>query len=226
MEERFERTKLVLGEAAISALLLRRVAVFGLGGVGCYAVEALARAGVGELGLVDCDVYTPSNLNRQLFATQSTLGRKKTEAARERVLDVFPQCRVEIYDMKFLPDTEFDFGKYDYIVDAMDMVSAKLAIIGRARAAGVPVISCMGTGNKKDPTMLEVGPIEKTSVCPLARVMRRELKARGIRGVKVVFSREEPAKGMGRTPGSTPFVPAAAGLILAAEVVKDLTQTE
>ena len=223
MDERFSRTELVLGSEAIGKLQKSRVAVFGLGGVGCYAVEALARAGVGALDLIDSDVYVPSNLNRQLFATQSTLGRKKTDAARERVLDILPSCRVTVHDVFFLPQTEgIDFAQFDYVVDAVDTVSAKLAIVERAKKMQVPVISCMGTGNKKDPTMLEVGPIERTSVCPLARVMRRELRARGICGVKVVYSREEPSKGAGRTPGSTPFVPAAAGLILAAEVVKDL----
>ncbi len=233
MEEAFERTALVLGEKALDILANARVAVFGLGGVGGYVCEALARSGVGALDLTDSDTLAPSNLNRQILALRSTLGQKKTEAAKARVLDINPACRVTAHDLFLLPETAdaFDFSAYDYVVDAVDTVSAKLCLAERCAAAGTPLISSMGTGNKTDPTRLEITDIYATSVCPLARVMRTECRKRGIKKLKVLYSREEPirpraavspAPGKRSTPGSTAFVPPAAGLIIAAEVVKDL----
>ena len=236
MEDIFSRSALLLGEAALETLRRSRVAVFGVGGVGGYAVEALARSGVGELHLIDNDTVSLTNLNRQIIALHSTIGRPKAEVMRERVLDINPDCRVFAYETFFTPETagDFDFTRFDYVVDAIATVSGKIQITVSARAAGVPVICAMGAGNKLDPTRFEVAELEKTSVCPLARVMRRELKKRGITGVKVVYSREEPTAPHGgietdavfgtrrQTPGSLPFVPAAAGLILASAVVYDL----
>ena len=211
------------------------MAVFGLGGVGGYTVEALARAGVGQLDLIDRDTISLSNLNRQILATHRTLGMEKTEAARQRVLEINPEAVVRVYPVFYTPDTaaDFDFTQYDYIVDAIDTVTAKLAMVEQAQAAGTPIICCMGTGNKLDPTRFQVADLAKTSVCPLARVMRRELGKRGIRHVKVVYSQEEAltptgweeeaaALGKRQIPGSVSFVPGAAGLILAGEVIKDL----
>lgn len=225
MEDWLARTELLFGKEAIGRLNAARVAVFGLGGVGGYAVEALARSGIGALDLVDGDVVSVTNLNRQILATHETLGRQKTEAAKERVKSIFPACDVKTYPFFYTPSCEnlFDLTCYDYVVDAIDMVTAKLSLICRAKEAGVPVISAMGAGNKLDPTALEVADLSETSVCPLARTMRRELKRRGVEHLKVVYSREPPVKhGQGRTPASNAFVPAAAGLILAGEVVKDL----
>lgn len=215
-----------------------RVAVFGIGGVGGYVVEALVRSGVGALDLIDNDEVCLTNLNRQIIATHKTIGKHKVDVAKERALEINPNCVVRTHKKFFLPENsgEFPFAEYDYIVDAVDTVTAKLALVEAARATGVPVISCMGTGNKLNPAMLEVGDIQKTSVCPLARVMRRELKKRGIAHLKVVWSKEEPIKPVGgdcseelsasrrEVPGSTAFVPAVAGLIMAAEVVKDLIE--
>lgn len=212
------------------------MAVFGIGGVGGYVVEALARSGVGALDLFDGDTVALTNINRQIVALENTVGRPKVEVAQERVLLIDPQCRVEARQLFFSPENaeEVDFSCYDYVADAIDTVTSKIELILRCRQAGVPVISCMGAGNKLDPTAFRVAPIEKTSVCPLARVMRRELKKRGVTGVKAVYSTEEslaPAvaqegdvKGTaGRpTPGSMAFVPSVAGLILAGEIVKDL----
>ncbi len=233
MREMFSRTALLLGEEAVARLNESRVAVFGLGGVGGYAVEALARSGIGALDLVDSDSVAVSNLNRQLYATHATLGRPKAEVARERVLDINPHCLVTVRQVFYLPETQdqFDFTQYDYVVDAIDTVKGKLALIAQARASGTPIICAMGAGNKLDPTALRVADIYETSVCPLARVMRAECRKRGIERLKVVYSTEAPTVPAQRVaqegarrdiPGSTAFVPAAAGLILASEVVKDL----
>ena len=229
MESRFSRTERVYGPATAEKLAVRRVAVFGLGGVGGYAVEALARSGIGTLDLVDHDIVSLSNFNRQILATCRTLGQHKADAARERVLDINPDCAVTAYREFFLPETagKWDFTQYDYIVDCVDTVTAKLLLIEKAREAGVPIISAMGTGNKKDPGLLRVSDLYETSVCPLARVMRKECRKRGIEKLKVVWSPEEPAEpydipedGLDPSvPGSTAFVPAVAGLLMAAEVV-------
>ena len=211
------------------------VAVFGIGGVGGYVVEALARSGVGSFTLVDNDEVSVSNINRQIIATFDTVGRYKTEVMKERILSVNPQAKVEIRNCFFLPEqaASFDFSQYDYVVDAIDTVTAKIQLIIQAKEAGVPVISCMGTGNKLNPAMLKITDIYKTSVCPLAKVMRKELRKRGIENLKVLYSEEEPRipstseeelpKGRRAIPGSTSFVPPAAGLFIAAEVVRDLT---
>ena len=230
MDDRFTRTRAALGEEGLARLRAAHVAVFGLGGVGGTLTEALARAGVGTLTLVDGDAVAVSNLNRQAFAETGTVGMRKTDAARRRIAAVAPDCTVIVRDLFYLPENagEIDFAPFDYVADAVDTVTAKLTIIARAREAGVPVISCMGTGNKLHPERLEIAPIEKTSVCPLARVMRRELKARGISGVTVVFSREEPVtKGLTDTdgklvPASVSFVPPAAGLLMAGEIVRNI----
>lgn len=214
----------------MAALKGARVAVFGVGGVGGYVVEALARSGVGGLALIDPDRVSESNINRQIIALSSTVGEYKTHAAKARVLDINPDCMVETQEIFYTPETtDFDFSAFDYVVDAVDTVSAKLAIIERAQGAKIPVISSMGAGNKLNPTLFEVADIAKTSVCPLARVMRRELKKRGIEHVKVVYSKEEPqpAKAVDEQtgkaiPASIAFVPSVVGLIIAAEVVKDL----
>ena len=227
----FSRTALLIGEAGIEKLKKARVAVFGIGGVGGYVVEALARSGVGSLDLIDKDVVSESNINRQIIALHSTVGKLKTEVMAARVKDINPQIIVHTHNLFYLPETAdtFDFSVYDYVVDAIDTVSGKIALIERAFAAKVPVISSMGTGNKLDASLFEVTEIEKTSVCPLARVMRRELKKRGIERVKVLYSKEEPmASGIidedsGKAvPGSIAFVPSVAGLLLAGEVIKDL----
>ena len=241
MKERFSRTELLLGEKAMQKLEKSCVAVFGVGGVGGFVVEALARAGVGALELCDNDTVSVSNLNRQIIALENTIGRDKVEVAAERIALINPDCKVRTYKTFYLPDTadQFDFSKYDYIVDAIDTVTGKLAIIENAKKAGVPVISSMGTGNKLDPTRLEVADLYDTKVCPLAKVMRRECKKRGIDSLKVVYSQEEPRKpeicgdlqnnnsetpapGRRSVPGSVSFVPSAAGLIIAGEVIKDL----
>lgn len=223
MEGRFERTEQLLGSENMKKLAGARVAVFGVGGVGGYVVEALARCGIGALDLIDNDIVAPSNLNRQIIATVSTLGRAKVDAARDRVMEIHPDCQVNIHKIFYLPETAdcFDFREYDYIVDAIDTVTGKLMLAEQARAAGTPLISSMGTGNKLDPTALKVADIYETKVCPLAKVMRRELRKRGIGSLKVVYSEEEPL-GRGRPPGSVSFVPSVAGLIIAGEVVKDI----
>ncbi len=249
MQNQFSRTQLLFGREAMRKLAASRVAVFGVGGVGGYAVEALARSGVGALDLIDDDRICLTNINRQILATHGTIGRYKVDVAAERVRDIFPECRVRTYQTFYLPDTQdqFDFREYDYIVDAIDTLTGKLAIVENAQKAGTPVISAMGAGNKLDPTAFEVADIYETSICPLARVMRRECRKRGIRALKVVYSKEEPVRpledpsiscrkncvcppGTARTcvqrrdiPGSTAFVPSVAGLIIAGEVVKDLT---
>lgn len=228
MTERFARTELLLGAEAMKRLENARVAVFGIGGVGGHAVEALARSGVGALDLIDNDRVSETNLNRQIVALQSTVGRYKTEVMRERIMDINPEAVVRAYNCFYLPETsqEFDFSVYDYVVDAIDTVTGKLGLVMEAWKAGTPIISSMGAGNKLDPTAFRVADIYETSVCPLARVMRRECKSRGIKGLKVVYSTEkarEPIRREQKAPGSTAFVPAVAGLILAGEVIKDLT---
>ena len=234
MADQFSRTALLLGEAAMERLRTARVAVFGIGGVGGYAVEALARSGVGTLDLIDSDTVSLTNLNRQIIALHSTLGMPKTEAAAARIHDIAPETAVNIHNCFYLPETaaQFDFSQYDYVIDAIDTVKGKIEIVMQANAAGVPVISSMGAGNKLDPTAFRVADIYKTKVCPLARVMRYELKKRGIQRLKVVYSEEAPLTpaatdeitGKRTVPGSTAFVPSVAGLILAGEVIKDLCQ--
>ena len=239
MNEQFFRSQMLLGQAAMERLYRARVAVFGLGGVGGYAVEALARAGIGALDLVDSDTISLSNLNRQILAVHSTLGLPKVEAAKARVLDINPACRVQTHLLFYTPETagQFDFAEFDYIVDAIDTVTGKLALVQRAWEAGTPIISCMGTGNKLDAAAFQVADISKTAMCPLARVMRKELGKRGIRHLKVVYSQEEAmtpqgweeeaaALGKRQIPGSMSYVPGAAGLILAGEVIKDLALTQ
>ena len=228
-EELYLRTERLLGGEAMARLYAARVLVFGVGGVGSYAVEALARSGIGAITVVDADEVAPSNINRQLVADISTVGRDKVEVARERILAVNPECRVEARKMLYLPENEkdFDFSAYDYILDCIDNVSAKLSLVAAAKAAGTPIISAMGTGNKLCPERLEVADISKTSVCPLARVMRVELRKRGVDRLKVVYSREEPIvtpAGGERVIASCAFVPSAAGLLMAAEVIKDLAK--
>ena len=233
MDNEFERTRILLGDDAMSRLAGAHVAVFGVGGVGGHCIEALCRSGVGALSIFDSDTVSETNINRQIIALHSTVGRPKVDVMRERLLDINPDCRVSARQMFFLPDTagEVDFTSFDYVADCVDTVTAKIAIITAAKSAGVPVISAMGAGNKLDPTRFEVADIADTSVCPLARVMRGELKRRGIRGVKVVYSKE-PARSSTAavdaspyrrsTPGSLAFVPSVAGLILAGEIVRDL----
>lgn len=228
IKQQFERTCNLIGVDAVEKLQKSKVLVFGLGGVGGHVCEALVRSGVGHLGIVDKDVVDVTNINRQIIATHSTVGRMKTEVMRERLLSINPNMMIDEYPMFFLPENQkdIDFTKYDYIVDAVDTVTAKLCIIERAKEAGVPVISSMGTGNKLDATKFEVTDISKTSVCPLAKVMRKELKDRGIRNVKVLYSKEELVR-LGdstdpRTPASIAFVPSVAGLIIAGEVIKDI----
>ena len=239
MEDQFSRTRLLLGKDAMKKLKNARVAVFGIGGVGGYTVEALARSGIGALDLIDNDTVNLSNLNRQIIATHSTVGQYKVDAAAARVLDINPDIQVRTYKTFYLPDTadQFDFSQYGYIVDAIDTITGKLNLIVNAKAANVPIISSMGTGDKLDPTQFEVTDLAKTTMCPLARIMRKECHKRGIDHVKVLYSREEaltpldddgnplpPPEGTSRRslPGSTAFVPSVAGLIIAGEVIKDL----
>ncbi len=231
----FSRTELLYGPEAMNRLSRARVAVFGIGGVGGYTVEALARSGIGALDLFDNDTVCLSNLNRQIIATHRTIGMYKTDAAKERILSINPDARVFAHTMFFMPETadQIDFSQFDYVVDAIDTVAGKIELAVRSYAAHVPIISSMGAGNKKNASAFEVADIYKTSVCPLARVMRRELRARGIPSLKVVYSKEIPIKplpacedlpqGRRSIPGSTAFVPSVAGLILAGEVVNDLT---
>lgn len=232
-DEIYEREERLIGKEAFKKLRESRVALFGLGGVGGSCAEALARAGIGELDLVDPDRVCRSNFNRQLLATNLTLGTYKADAAKERIQSIDPSCIVHGYKQFYLPETEgeFDLTRYDYIVDAIDMVTGKIALAKNAARCAVPIVSCMGTGNKLDPAKLEIGDLNSTSVCPLARVMRRELKKIGITRMKVVYSKEEPIRPLeGETDGrrgpvgSISFVPAAAGLLLASVVVRDLIQ--
>ena len=235
MKDELLRTAMLLGEEAVDKLQKARVAIFGIGGVGGYTLEALARAGVGQLDLIDSDTVSRSNINRQILATQSTVGMPKVEAGKKRVLDINPDCVVRTWEIFYTPETadRFDFTRYDYIVDAIDTVTGKLMLIQRAHECGTPIISCMGTGNKLDASAFEVSDIAKTTMCPLARIVRKELGKRGIKHLKVVYSQEEAlsptgweeeAKALGKRqiPGSVSFVPGAAGLILAGEVIKDL----
>ncbi len=232
----FSRTELLLGMDAMQRLHNSRVAVFGIGGVGGYTVEALARSGIGTLDLIDSDTISLSNVNRQLLATHSSIGKLKVDVAKERILDIYPQAVVNTYSVFYTPETadQFDFSQYDYIVDAIDTVTGKLCLAERAFAAGTPIISCMGAGNKLEGTAFCVADISKTSICPLARVMRKELKKRGINHMKVVYSTEEAltpvgaeeeaaATGKRQIPGSTSYIPGIAGLLLAGEVIKDLS---
>lgn len=231
----FSRTELLLGSSAMDKLKHATVAVFGLGGVGGYVVEALARSGVGALVLVDHDTISLTNINRQIFATHSTLGMEKAEVAKARVLDINPEITVTAHKIFYGPDTAhlLDFSQYDYIVDAIDTVTGKLALITAAQAAGTPIISSMGTGNKLDPSKFQITDITKTSVCPLARVMRKECAKRGIRHLKVLFSTEDPLspdpvteelpEGRRSLPGSVAYVPSVAGLMIAGSVIQDLT---
>ncbi len=240
MNEQFSRTERLLGSAAMEKLKSSRVAVFGIGGVGGFAVEALVRAGIGAIDLIDNDTVALSNLNRQIIATHDTVGRPKTEVMAERIALISPDTKVRVFQTFYLPETadQFDFKDYAYVIDAIDTVTGKIGLVMQAAAAGTPIISSMGTGNKLDPTALEVSDIYRTSVCPLAKVMRAELKKRGIRSLKVVYSRElpmtpapeqspetgtSPNAGKKRAPASISFVPSVAGLILAGEVIKDLT---
>lgn len=224
MSEQFERTKMLLGEDAMARLKNARVAVFGVGGVGGYAVEALVRSGVGTVDIFDKDKVSVTNLNRQIIATHDTIGRPKVDVMRERALSINPDVVVNAHNCFYMPDNadEYDFSVYDYIIDAIDTVTGKIEIIIRANEANVPIISCMGAGNKLDPTRFEVTDIYKTSVCPLARTMRYELRKRGIKKLKVVYSTEEPVKTGNRVPASVAFVPSVAGMIAAGEVIKDL----
>lgn len=231
MSEQFSRTELLFGKEGMDRLRKARVAVFGIGGVGGHVAEALARSGVGSLSLIDKDVVEVTNLNRQIVALHSTIGRDKVDVMRERILDIAPTCQVQVHKCFYLPETkdEFDFSAYDYIVDAVDTVTAKIQLVLEAEQCGTPIISSMGAGNKLDPSAFQVADLYETSVCPLAKVMRRELKKRGIRSLKVVYSKEEPIRpvpveGEKAVPGSNAFVPAAAGLILASEVLRDLAQ--
>ncbi len=229
MKESMERTAYLIGEDGVTLLGSKHVALFGVGGVGGYVAEALGRAGIGTLTLVDKDTVSVSNINRQIIATYDTVGRSKTEVMAERLRSINPEIKLECRDCFFLPDTAdtFDFAKYDYVVDAVDTVTAKLELVKRAQEAGVPILSCMGTGNKLDPSRFEIADIGKTSVCPLAKVMRRELKKRGITKLKVLYSKEEPIKHeAGTVPGSISFVPSVAGLMIAGEVIKDLLREE
>ena len=234
MINQFSRTELLLGKDAIEKLNNAKVAVFGVGGVGSFVVEALARAGIGNFVLIDNDIVALTNLNRQLIATHSTIGEAKVEVAKTRILDINSNANVETHKEFFLPETRGILdNSITYIVDAIDTVSAKIELVLRANNLNIPIISCMGTGNKLDPTRLEITDIYKTSVCPLAKVMRKELKVRGIKKLKVLYSKEEPIKpniseektNKKQVPGSVPFVPPVAGLIIAGEVIKDIIKT-
>ena len=229
MEDIFDRTRIVLGDDAIDKLKRSHVAIFGVGGVGGYAIEAIVRSGVGEVTIVDNDTVSPSNINRQIIALHSTIGEKKIDVAEKRIKDINPECIVHKSDSFFLPgmEEEFSFSSFSYVVDAIDTVSGKIALIEAANKYSIPIISSMGAGNKLDPTRLEVADIYDTSVCKLAKVMRKELRARGVKSLKCVYSREEPVAvpcepGCKPTPGSVSFVPSVAGLIIAGEVIKDL----
>ncbi len=231
METQFSRTELLIGKEAVEKLKNSRVAVFGIGGVGGFTVEALARSGVGQLDIIDSDTVSSSNINRQIIALHNTIGKLKVDVAKKRILQINPNVKVNTFTTFYMPDTasQFDFTNYDYIVDAIDTITGKIELIVNAQKVNTPIISCMGAGNKLDATAFEVSDIYKTSVCPLARVMRRELKSRGVKALKVVYSKEEanPTKQINEEnnkpiPGSISFVPSVAGLIIAGEVIKDL----
>ena len=230
MSEQFSRMQLLYGADAMNRIAACRVAVFGVGGVGGYVVEALARSGIGALDLIDNDKVCLSNINRQIIATEKTVGRYKVDVAEERIKDISPECKVRTYKTFYLPETQdqFDFREYDYVVDAIDTVTGKLTIVENAKKAGVPVISSMGAGNKINPSLFEVADIYETSICPLAKVMRRECRKRGIDSLKVVYSKEPPIQPLENTsekpvPGSTAFVPSVVGLIIAGEIINDLS---
>ncbi len=234
MINQFSRTELLLGQDAMKKLLQSKVIVFGVGGVGGHTIEALVRSGIQNIDIVDNDTVSLTNINRQIIATHSSIGKSKVQVMKERILDINPDAKVTAWECFYLPETkdQFDFSKYDYIVDAVDTVSAKISLIEQAKACGTKIICSMGAGNKLDPTQFEVADISKTSVCPLARVMRQECKKRHLEKVKVVYSKEKPVtpkahsdseqKGNGFAPGSSAFVPSVAGLIIASEVIKDL----
>lgn len=231
VKEEFSRTAYIFGEDAVDKLNNSHVAVFGVGGVGGYICEALSRGGVGHIDIFDRDTVSLSNINRQIIALHSTVGKAKVDVMKERMLDINPECEINAYNVFYLPENadEFDLSRYDYIADAVDTVAAKLEIAERSYKLGIPVISAMGAGNKTDPTLFEVADINDTSVCPLARVMRRELKTRGVKKYKVVYSKEEPKKSgvtdpeSGKAiPGSLSFVPSAMGLLMAGEIIKDI----
>lgn len=235
MANQFSRTQLILGEEAMKKLSESRVAVFGIGGVGGHAVEALVRSGIGAIDVIDNDTVSETNINRQIVALRSTVGRYKVDVAKERISDINPDCRVNAYRIFYTPETasEFDFTQYDYVVDAIDTVTGKIELVMNAQKCGTPVISSMGAGNKINPEMFEVADIYQTSVCPLARVMRNELKKRGVKKLKVVYSKEKAMTSVCQSdeqnefrrtlPGSTAFTPSVAGLIIAGEIIKDLT---
>lgn len=234
MDNQFSRTELLLGEKSLEILKKSHIAIFGIGGVGGFVTEALARIGVGNFDLIDNDTICLSNLNRQIIAAHSSLGKYKVDEMKNRILDINPNANVNVFKCFYLPETKnlFDFTNYDYVIDAVDTVTAKIQLILQAKESNTKIISCMGTGNKLDPTKFEITDIERTSVCPLARVMRQECKKRGIKNVKVLFSTEKPLTPKQKlssqngnhkiAPGSVPFVPSVAGLIIAGEVVKDL----
>lgn len=224
MENQHTRSIALLGEDAITKLKKCRVAVFGVGGVGSYTVETLARAGIGAIDLIDSDTFNVTNINRQLYATHKTIGKYKVDVAKNRILDINPDCKVTVNKTFYLPQNSdtFDLSVYDYIVDAIDTVAAKVELVVNADKCGTPIISSMGTGNKLHPEMLEIADIYKTSVCPLAKVMRTRLKKEGIKKLKVVYSKETPITNNDNIIGSVPFVPSAAGIIIAGEVIKDL----
>lgn len=224
MENQYRRTEMLIGEDGVNRLRQSSVIIFGVGGVGSYVTEGLARAGIGSITVVDKDCIDITNINRQIPALHSTVGRPKAEVIAERIRDINPECMVVAEECFFLPDTadRFDFSEYDHVIDAIDNVTGKIALAEKAFREGTPIISSMGTGNKLDPTAFRVADIEKTRVCPLARVMRHELRKRGVYGLKVVYSEEEPVKTGSRTPGSVSFVPSVAGLIIAGEVIKSL----
>ena len=229
MNDQFQRTRMLIGQENLDKLAAAKVLVFGVGGVGGYVCEALCRGGVGLIDIVDKDVVDVTNINRQIIATHGTVGRPKVEVCRERMLSINPDVKVDARQCFYLPEraSEFDVGAYDYVVDAVDNVTAKIDIICNARAAGVPVISSMGTGNKLDPTMFKIADIKDTKVCPLAKAVRKELRKRGVSGVKVLYSEEEPIKPLSddtRTPASISFVPSAAGLIIAGRVISDILE--
>ena len=235
MANQFSRTQLIFGEEAMKKLSESRVAVFGIGGVGGHAAEALVRSGIGAIDIIDNDTVSETNINRQMVALHSTVGRYKVDVAKERITDINPDCRVNAYRIFYTPETapEFDFTQYDYVVDAIDTVTGKIELIMNAQKCGTPVISSMGAGNKINPEMFEVADIYQTSVCPLARVMRNELKKRGVKKLKVVYSKEKAMAPVCQSdeknefrrtlPGSTAFTPSVAGLIIAGEIIKDLT---
>lgn len=234
MPNQFSRTELLLGKDAVEKLSKSRIAVFGVGGVGGYTVEALVRSGLGSIDIIDNDTVSLTNLNRQIIALHSTVGKYKVDVLSDRIKDINPNCTVRTYKTFYTPETadEFDFSNYDYVVDAIDTVKGKIGLVLQAKDAGTPIISSMGAGNKLDPTAFQVSDISKTSVCPLARVMRYELRKRGVNHLKVVYSKEIPlspvedsdesVQGRRQIPGSTAFVPSAVGLIIASEVIKDI----